>query len=204
MHDILSGKAVTGVIHMWNNTPMDWYSKKQATSETATYGTEFISCRTAFEQVIDHRNLIRYLGVPLQHITFAFGDNESQVHSASDPDAKMSKRHNILNFHFVWNIIAAKYINLLHLSSKFNFADVVSKNWNYTDVYDEILKPILHWEGPTDRMFADEPNVLEIDQILPAEEFQPMGSIEWNTIDHTHPVDNFQSETENIEISVPG
>ena len=90
------------------------------------------------------------------------------------------------------------------MSSKFNFADVVSKNWNYTDVYDEILKPILHWEGPTDRMFADEPNVLEIDQILPAEEFQPMGSIEWNTIDHTHPVDNFQSETENIEISVPG
>ena len=28
MHDILSGKSVTGVIHFWNKTPMDWYSKK--------------------------------------------------------------------------------------------------------------------------------------------------------------------------------
>ena len=37
MHDILSGKGITGVIQMWNNTSMDWYSKKQATSETATY-----------------------------------------------------------------------------------------------------------------------------------------------------------------------
>ena len=52
-------------------------------------------------------------------------------------------------------------------------------------------------------MFVDEPNVLEIDQILSSQEFRPMGSIEWNTIDPTHPVDNFRSLTENIEISTP-
>ena len=32
MHDVLSGKAVTGCLHMANKTPMVWYSKKQATS----------------------------------------------------------------------------------------------------------------------------------------------------------------------------
>ena len=36
MHDVLSGKAVTGIIHLINKTPIMWYSKKQATSETAT------------------------------------------------------------------------------------------------------------------------------------------------------------------------
>ena len=49
MHDILSGKAVTGVVHFWNKTPIDWYSKKQSISETATYGSEFLSGRTCFE-----------------------------------------------------------------------------------------------------------------------------------------------------------
>ena len=63
MHDVLSGKAVTGIFHLMNKTPLMWYSKKQATSETATYGSEFIACRTCFEQIIDIRNSFRYLGV---------------------------------------------------------------------------------------------------------------------------------------------
>ena len=45
MHDVLSGKAVTGCFHLVNKTPIMWYSKKQATSETTTYGSEFIACR---------------------------------------------------------------------------------------------------------------------------------------------------------------
>ena len=65
MHDVLSGKSVTGVFHMANMTPMMWYSKKQATAETATYGAEFLSARTCFEQIIDLRNSFRYLGVPV-------------------------------------------------------------------------------------------------------------------------------------------
>jgi hypothetical protein len=36
MHDITSGKSVTGILHLVNKTPIDWYSKKQATVETAT------------------------------------------------------------------------------------------------------------------------------------------------------------------------
>ena len=28
IHDIISGRSVTGVILFWNKTPMDWYSRK--------------------------------------------------------------------------------------------------------------------------------------------------------------------------------
>ena len=56
IHDVLSGKAVTVTIHFWNKTPMDWFSKKQSTSETATYGSKFLLCRTCFKQAIDHQN----------------------------------------------------------------------------------------------------------------------------------------------------
>ena len=65
MHDVLSGKVVTGCLHMANKTPMMWYSKKQATSETATYGSEFVSGRTCVEQVVDLQNSFLYLGVLL-------------------------------------------------------------------------------------------------------------------------------------------
>jgi hypothetical protein len=45
MHDITSGKSVTGILHLVNKTPTDWYSKKQATVETATYGSKFVAAR---------------------------------------------------------------------------------------------------------------------------------------------------------------
>ena len=46
MHDVLTGNAVTGCTHFINKTPIIWYSKKQATTETATYGAEFCAGRT--------------------------------------------------------------------------------------------------------------------------------------------------------------
>jgi hypothetical protein len=39
MHDLVTGKLVTGCIHFLNQTPIDTYTKKQTTVETATYGS---------------------------------------------------------------------------------------------------------------------------------------------------------------------
>ena len=49
-HDMLTGRSVTGGLHLVNKTPFDWHSKKQATVETATYGSKFVVARTAMEQ----------------------------------------------------------------------------------------------------------------------------------------------------------
>ena len=49
-HDLTTGKSVTVVLHFINSTPGDWFSKRQATVETATYGSEFVAARTAVDQ----------------------------------------------------------------------------------------------------------------------------------------------------------
>jgi hypothetical protein len=64
-HDMLLGRLVTGRLHLINKTPFEWYSNKQATVETATYGSEFVAARHATEQILDHRLSLRYLGVPI-------------------------------------------------------------------------------------------------------------------------------------------
>ena len=53
------------MLHFINTTPTDWYLKSQATVETVTYGSEFVSARTVTEQIMDLRNMLIYLGVPL-------------------------------------------------------------------------------------------------------------------------------------------
>jgi hypothetical protein len=65
MHDVTTGRSVTGTLHLANKTFIEWYSKKKATVETATYGSEFVAARICGEQIIDVRNTLRYLGVPV-------------------------------------------------------------------------------------------------------------------------------------------
>ena len=100
-HDLVNGRSVTGILHLFNKTVIDWYSKRQSTVETATYGSKFVAARTAMEQIIDLRLQLRYLGVTVKGSTMMFGDNESVVNSLSIPHARLHKRHTALSFHRV-------------------------------------------------------------------------------------------------------
>jgi hypothetical protein len=145
MHDILSGKSVTGVFHMANMTPIMWYLKKAATTETATYGAEFLAARTCMEHIVDLRNSFRYLGVPVFETSYVWGDNESQVKSSTIPYAKLNKRHNILSYHYVRQMVAKGFINMQHIRSEWNLADTLSKHWSHQSNYKKLIKPLLNY-----------------------------------------------------------
>jgi hypothetical protein len=148
MHCLITGRSVTGVLHMFNQCPIDWFSKKQATVETATYGSEFVAARTCVEQIIDIRMTLRYLGVPILGKSIVFGDNKSVVDSSVKIHAKLHKRHNALSFHRVREAIAAKIIGFFHIDGKRNPADILSKHWGYGAVW-PFMQPLLFWQGDT-------------------------------------------------------
>ena len=98
-HDLATGKAVTAALHFLNQTPIDAYTKRQSTVETATYGSEFVAARTAVDQIIDIRTTLRYLGVPIRDKSYMFGDNKSVVTSSTIPNSTISKRHHLASYH---------------------------------------------------------------------------------------------------------
>ena len=148
LHDMLTGKSVTAILHFVNQTPCDWYSKKQATVETATYGSEFVAARTCVEQVVDLRNTLRYMGIPVEDRCYMFGDNESVVNSSTTPHGKLHKRHIMLSYHRVREAIASGMIVFTFIPGWLNPADILSKHWSYKDVW-QSLKAILFWKGDT-------------------------------------------------------
>ena len=77
---------------MINGTPIDAFSKKQSTVETATYRSEFVA-PTCVKQIMDLQSTLLYLGVPIQGRSFLFGDNKSVVNSLAKPDSKQHKQH---------------------------------------------------------------------------------------------------------------
>ena len=98
LHDIVAGKSVTAIFHFVNTTPIDWFLKRQAAVETATYGSEFVAAKTATEQIMDLRNTLRYLGVPIMNKAYGFGHNKSVVISSTLPQSILNKRHNMLAY----------------------------------------------------------------------------------------------------------
>ena len=63
-HDLISGRSVTGILHFFNKTPIDWFTKLQSTVETATFGSEYVAARTCTEQIIDLRLTLQCLKDP--------------------------------------------------------------------------------------------------------------------------------------------
>ena len=124
---MLSGKSVSGILHLFNKTPADWYAKKQGTAETATYGSKYVAARTATEQIIDNCLSWRYLGVHVKE-SFMFGDNESVVNSSNIPAGKLHKRHIALSWHRVRESIAAKILHFIHIPGAINPSDMLSKH----------------------------------------------------------------------------
>ena len=147
-HDLATGKAVTAALHFLNQTPIDAYTKRQSTVETATYGSEFVAARTAVDQIIDIRTTLRYLGVPIRDRSYMFGDNRSVVTSSTIPNSTISKRHHLASYHRVREAIAAKFISFHWKDGKSNPADILSKHWEFATVW-PMLKPILFWRGET-------------------------------------------------------
>ena len=148
MHDVTTGRSVTGILHLLNKTPIEWYTKCQPTVETATYRAEFMAARTATEQIMDLRTTLRYLGVNLEGPTYLFRDNRTVVDSCAIPKAKLHKRHVLLSFHRVREAIAARILRFFHIPGSMNPADILSKAWGYSNIQG-MLKALLFWEGDT-------------------------------------------------------
>jgi len=155
-HCLVTGKAVSGILHLVNQTPIEWFTKKQATVESATYGSEFVAGRSAVEQIIALRTTLRYLGVPLAGPSYLFGDNESVVKSSTIPHSLLHKRHHALSYHAVRSAIASGAIRFYHIPGTINPADILSKHWGHSCVYHELLKPLLFYRGDTMDLLADD------------------------------------------------
>jgi hypothetical protein len=110
IHDVTTGRSVTGIHHLASKTLIEWYSKKQATVETAIDGLDFVAAQICIEEVINAQNTLRYLGVPIRDKSFMFGENKSYVDSSMQLNAKVHKRHTIISFHRVRMAIAADIV----------------------------------------------------------------------------------------------
>ena len=62
---------------------------------------------------------------------------------------------------------------MLHIETKYNFADILTKHWGYQGTYYELIQPVFHHEGNTAALFLDD--TLEVDVSIDNEESMRFG-----------------------------
>ena len=107
--------------------------------ETATYGSEFVVARTAIEQNLEHHQLLLYMGVPITGPTHMFGDNRAVVTSATVPRSVLTRRMLLLAYHKTRENIAAGITTFHWIEGSLNFADIMSKHWEWAAVGHHLL-----------------------------------------------------------------
>ena len=124
---LLTRRSRTGVLIYVNKAPVLWYSKRQNSVETSTFGSEFMTFKTAVELSEGILYKIRMMGIPVEVPMHMRCDNKSVVFNTTDPASTLKKKSNSIAYHFVREKAAAGIVEVEHESTDTNLADILTK-----------------------------------------------------------------------------
>lgn len=120
-------RSQTGVLIFLNKAPVHWYSKRQATVETSTFGAEFCAMKIAVEMVEALRYKLRMFGVPIDGPANIFCDNEAVYKNTVLPESTLKKKHHSIAYHRCREAVAAGTIRVAKQGTDKNLADLFTK-----------------------------------------------------------------------------
>ena len=123
----ITRRSHTGVIMFLNSAPIMWYSKRQNTVESSTFGSELVAMKQATDMIEGLLYKLRMFGVPVEGEARILCDNMAAVKSGSNPDARLQKKHNSIAFHRVREAVAAGWALIYHENGNSNLADLLTK-----------------------------------------------------------------------------
>ena len=125
--NVVTRRSHTGIMIFLNMAPIQWYSKKQNTIESSTFGAEFIALKIATELVESLQYKLRMMGVPLIEPARVMCDNQSVVISGSFPESTLKKKHCSIAYHKVREAVAAGKMLIYYENTTSNIADLFTK-----------------------------------------------------------------------------
>ncbi|GJU09765.1 ribonuclease H-like domain-containing protein [Tanacetum coccineum] len=105
----------------------DW----QDTLSRSSAQAEYRGVANAVAETSWIRNLLRELHTPLFTATLVYCDNVSAVYMSVNPIQHQRTKHIEIDIHFVHDKVAAGHVRVLHVPSRFQYADIFTKGLPY-------------------------------------------------------------------------
>ena len=120
-------RTVTGILVITGKTPVKWYSKRQNTVGSSSYGSELVALRIAVEAALDIRYKLRMMGLRVENASTMLCDNQATVFNTQFPSTNLKKKHNAVAYHQCREAVAADFIRVGHIPGVNNISDILTK-----------------------------------------------------------------------------
>ncbi|XP_020672455.2 uncharacterized protein LOC110092300 [Dendrobium catenatum] len=125
--DITDRKSVLGFCTFLGTNLISWTVNKQATVTKSSTEAEYRSLSAAASDVLWLRRLTTELDMPQSSPTTIYCDNTSAMAIAKNPVFHARTKHIEIDYHFIRQQISTGNIQLAHISSKNQIADILTK-----------------------------------------------------------------------------
>ncbi|GJX07799.1 ribonuclease H-like domain-containing protein, partial [Tanacetum coccineum] len=120
-------RSTSGYCVFLGNNLLSWSSKRQPTLSRSSAEAEYRGVANAVAETCWIRNLLRELHSPLSSATLVYCDNVSAVYLSCTPVQHQRTKHIEIDIHFVRDLVAAGQVRVLHVPSRYRFADIFTK-----------------------------------------------------------------------------
>ncbi|GJS71962.1 putative reverse transcriptase domain-containing protein [Tanacetum coccineum] len=129
-------RSTSGYCVFLGNNLLSWSSKCQFTLSRSSVEAEYRGVANVVAETCWLHNLLRELHTPLATATLVYCDNVSVVYLFSNPVQHQRTKHIEIDIHFVRDLVATGAIRVLHVLSRYQYADIFTKGLP-TSLFDE-------------------------------------------------------------------
>ena len=125
--DKTTRRSQSGILIFINKAPIIFYSKKQNSVETSTFGSEFTAMKQAIELLKALRYKLRMFGVPISGPANVYCDNEAVYKNVAIPSSVLNKKMHSISYHYCREAVAAGIVRVAKEDTTTNLADLFTK-----------------------------------------------------------------------------
>ena len=90
--DTVSRRSRTGLLIYLNCALVYWWSKKQTSVESSSFGSEFVAMKQCCGYIRGLRYKLRMMGIPVEGPTYIYGHNQSVLANTTISDSTLKKK----------------------------------------------------------------------------------------------------------------